>query len=182
MSNQKRLERPFLVKAPLSVLWQFYNIYPCAASERLPSLVKKKLAMLRVVGNGATWGNQNIPKKNFIVKNLQTDKFFFSIFFMFQGQIHKTKLTQDHRNPQINSKDIFYVLSNNFSYTQLSFLFLRQEDSYYVHDDTDVFFYFSSSERFWYLSRAFFLPLFLFRKILMSFACFFSKLFFVFLK
>ena len=38
-----------------------------------------------------------------------------------------------------------YVLSYNFSYTQLSFVFLLQKDSYFDHDGSDVFF---SSERF----------------------------------
>ena len=39
-------------------------------------------------------------------------------------------------------KIIFYVLNNNFSYTQLSFLMLLQKDSYLDHDDTGVFFLF----------------------------------------
>ena len=70
------------------------------------------------------------------------------------------------------------MLTYSFLYTQLSFVFLLQKDSDFDHDDTDVFF---SSERFWYLSRAFFCPFFFsFRKILISLICFFSKLFFVF--
>ena len=70
------------------------------------------------------------------------------------------------------------MLTYSFLYTQLSFVFLLQKDSDFDHDDTDVFF---SSERFWYLSRAFFCPFFFsFRKILISLMCFFSKLFFVF--
>ena len=56
------------------------------------------------------------------------------------------------KHPQINSKVIFCVLNNNLSYTQLSLAFVPQKDSYYVQDDTGVFFLFSSSERFWYLS------------------------------
>ena len=52
------------------------------------------------------------------------------------------RIPQDPKNSQINSKDIFYVLNNNFSYTQLPFLFLLQKDSYYVHDETDTFFFF----------------------------------------
>ena len=68
--------------------------------------------------------------------------------------------------------------NNNFSYTQLSFAFLLQKYSYVNHDDTGAFFSFSSSERFLYLSRAFFLPFFFFffRKILVLFTCFFPKL------
>ena len=72
----------------------------------------------------------------------------------------------------------FYVINNNFSYTQLSFLFLLQKYSYCVHDDTDVFFHL--------LQRAFdiclepflaFLILF-FIKILISLTCFVLKIFF----
>ena len=53
----------------------------------------------------------------------------------------KKKLPQDSENPQINSKDIFYVLSNSFLYTQLYFLYFLQKDFYCVHDDTDDFFF-----------------------------------------
>ena len=85
-------------------------------------------------------------------------------------------------NPEETAYNFLYVLNNKFSYTQLSFVFLLQKDSYFDYDDSDAFFSFSS-ERFWYLSQVFF-PLFLFfsfhRKILMSFMCLFSKLFFVF--
>ena len=71
-------------------------------------------------------------------------------------------------------KMIFSVSNNNVSYTQLSSVFFfLQKDSYFDHDDTDVFFLFLlqkdfyiclgpfwsfsfySSERFWYLSLAF---------------------------
>ena len=83
------------------------------------------------------------------------------------------ELPQDPKNPQINSKDIFHVLNNNFSYTHFSFIFLHQKGSYYVHDDTYAIFFFlfrkilipvlgflssfsfSSSESLWYLSQAF---------------------------
>ena len=63
------------------------------------------------------------------------------------------ELLQSYKNPQINSKDTFYVLDKKFSYTQLSFLFLLQKGSYCFYDDTD-FFSFTSSERFLYLLRA----------------------------
>ena len=53
----------------------------------------------------------------------------------------KKKLPQDSENPQINSKDIFYVLSNSFLYTQLYFLYFLQKDFYCVHNDTDDFFF-----------------------------------------
>ena len=50
-------------------------------------------------------------------------------------------------------KTIFYVLNNNFSYIQLSFVFLLQKDFYFGPDDTDVFFFFASSDLFLFLSR-----------------------------
>ena len=90
------------------------------------------------------------------------------------------------RNPQFPTgfrtlKIIFYVVSNNFSYTQLYFVFLLQKDPYFNHDGTDTFFCFFASESFLYLSRASFRLFFFFRKILLPFRCFFLKLFFAFL-
>ena len=41
-----------------------------------------------------------------------------------------------------NETVTFYVLNNNFSYTELPFAFVLQKDSYYVQDDTDAFFLF----------------------------------------
>ena len=90
--------------------------------------------------------------------------YMYMCIYIFEGLIHKISVTDP----------IFSVLNNNFSYTQLSFFFILQKGSYYVHndaDDTDVVFFFrkilisawslffpffslSSSERFWYLSRA----------------------------
>ena len=58
----------------------------------------------------------------------KTIKKFSELISTFQRLNHETKLCQDPQNLQINSKDIFYVLSNNFSYTQLFFLFLLQKD------------------------------------------------------
>ena len=79
--------------------------------------------------------------KFFKVKNHQTHKKFFKGFFIFQGLALETKFPQDPKNPQVNSKYIFYVLNNNFSHTQLPLLFLRQKNSHYVHDDIDAFFH-----------------------------------------
>ena len=88
-------------------------------------------------------------------------------------------------------KIIFYVFNNNFSYTQqLSFAFLLQKDSCYAHDDTDVFVFFPSSERFWYLSQTFFCLFFpsleifwyLLRDFCQSFSlCFFFYLYIIFI-
>ena len=83
-------------------------------------------------------------------------------------------------------KTKFDVLNNNFSYTQLYFVFLLQEDSYFYHGDTDTFFIFRkilisvsvSVSRKILVSVCIF---FFFRKILISFVFFFSKFFFVFL-
>ena len=87
----------------------------------------------------------------------------FQSFFIFQGLIHdKFNCLRIFKNLWSGPIIIFYVL-NNFSYTQLTFTFVLQKDSYNVHNDTDAFL------------------LFLFRKILISFARFFSEPLFVFL-
>ena len=72
------------------------------------------------------------------------------------------------------SKVIYYVVNNNFSYTQRSFLFFLQKDSYYIHDDTDAFFLF-------FLQKDFDICLLPFFGFFLSFMCFFLKLFYVFL-
>ena len=79
-------------------------------------------------------------------------------------------------------KIIFYVLNNNFSFTQLFFVFLPRKDSYCNHDDTDTFFIFFIRKTFLSVSSLF-LPFlfFFFRSILIYFTCFFFKLFFAFL-
>ena len=41
-----------------------------------------------------------------------------------------------------DSKVIYYVLHNNFFYTQLAFAFDPQKGFYIVHDNTDAFFIF----------------------------------------
>ena len=46
-TDKTGLERPSLVKAPLLVEYQFAYIWLCAAAERLPRLVRRKVAMLR---------------------------------------------------------------------------------------------------------------------------------------
>ena len=50
--DKTRLERPSLVKAPLLVWCQFAYICLCAAAERLPRLVRRKVAMLRAFAFG----------------------------------------------------------------------------------------------------------------------------------
>ena len=52
----------------------------------------------------------------------------------------------------MQTKNYFYVLNNNFSYTQ-PFLFSSERFS---HDDNGAFFAFSSSEKLLYQSKAFF--------------------------
>ena len=75
-------------------------------------------------------------------------------------------------------KIIFYVLNNNFSYTQLSFVFLLQKNFIFNHDDTDALL--SLSERFFYLYRAFFL--FLLQKDFAAFRVFLFEAFLSFFK
>ena len=102
------------------------------------------------MGNGVTWDNQNEKKKNiyiyiyiYIVKNVQTNKNFSGF-----PNISRTNTRNKFNCPRIfinlqsYLKVISYVLNNSFSYTQLSFLFVLQKNSYYVHDDTDAFFLF----------------------------------------
>ena len=48
----------------------------------------------------------------------------------------------------------YYVLYNDFFYTQLASYFVTQKDFQYVHDDTEAFFYFPFSVKFSVLSRA----------------------------
>ena len=74
----------------------------------------------------------------------------------------------------ICQKIISYVPNNNFSYTQLSFVFLLQIDSYLDHDDTDPFSLFFFRKIFISLSNLF-LPFFFFffTKILAPFTSFF---------
>ena len=82
-------------------------------------------------------------KKRNIVKNLQTNKNFSGF-----PNISRTNTRNKFNCPRIfinlqsYLKVISYVLNNSFSYTQLSFLFVLQKNSYYVHDDTDAFFLF----------------------------------------
>ena len=77
----------------------------------------------------------------------------------------------------------FYVLNINFSYTQLSFVFLFALRKILISITMmlTLFFLFFFRNIFISLSSLF-LPFlfFFFRKILTSFACFFAKLFFVF--
>ena len=47
-----------------------------------------------------------------------------SEFFIFQRLTHATKLLQDPKNRQINSKVIFYMLNNDLSFTPLSLAFV----------------------------------------------------------
>ena len=113
------------------------------------SNVIKNVFDLSVVGNGVTWDNQNEKKKIYIyiyiyiVKNVQTNKNFSGF-----PNISRTNTRNKFNCPRIfinlqsYLKVISYVLNNSFSYTQLSFLFVLQKNSYYVHDDTDAFFLF----------------------------------------
>ena len=55
------------------------------------------------------------------------------------------------KNLQSDWEVIHYVLCNNFFYNQRASAFVLQIDSYYVHDNIDVFFSFFSSIKFWYI-------------------------------
>ena len=78
------------------------------------------------------------------------------------------------------------MLNNNFSYTK-RFLFHLQEDSYYVHDDTDTLFLFSPQKDFDICLGLFLMILtlyffFFFRKILISVLGLFSAFIFFFFR
>ena len=79
-------------------------------------------------------------------------------------------------------KIIFYVLNNNYSCIQLSFVSLLKKNSDFDHDYTDPFFFFFFRNIF-ISALGLFSPFFFFffRKILVPSLCFFWKLFFVFL-
>ena len=84
-------------------------------------------------------------------------------------------------NPEKTAYNFLYVLNNKFSYTQLSFVFVLQKDSYFDYDDSDAFFFFFFRKILISVSGLFSPFFFSFhREILMSFMCLFSKLFFVF--
>ena len=49
------------------------------------------------------------------------------------------------KKPKILISDpviIYYVLYNNFLYTQLDFVFDRKKDFYYIHDNINIFSFF----------------------------------------
>ena len=81
------------------------------------------------------------------------DKKLFSRIFLYGPELEYFFETLKFflRNPQfpdfprflsISIKMSFYVLNNNFSYIQLSFVFVLQKDSYFAHNDTETFFLF----------------------------------------
>ena len=78
-------------------------------------------------------------------------------------------------------KTIFYLLNNNLSYTHSRLFFFIRKVFISITMILTLFFL-SSSERFLYISGAFFSSLFCycFRKTLVPFSCFFLKLLFVF--
>ena len=77
----------------------------------------------------------------------------------------------------------FQALNNNFSYTQLSFVFLLQKNYQFDHDDADVFFLFFFRKAFISVLDLFNFFLFLLQKdfdifrvlLLEVFICFFSQ-------
>ena len=94
---------------------------------------------------------------------------------MFKGNLfHCIKIKKIFPNSLIV---IYYVLNNNFFYTQLEFVFVPQKDSYIS------LLSFLTSEKFWYLSRTIFQALLFFfiREILISFTSSFFESDFVFL-
>ena len=85
-----------------------------------------------------------------LIKNWE----FFHIFFR-TNSWNKFNCLRIFKKIQKVIKYLPFMLNYNFSYTQLAFTFVPQKDSYYIHNDAELFFL-SSSERFWYLPWAFF--------------------------
>ena len=86
-------------------------------------------------------------------------------------------LSQDPKNLQNSSEVTFYMLNNNFPYTQVA--------SAHVRDNTDAFFSFSYSAKFLYLSLAFFFLLkdfdIFYKLLLEAFICVFDNTYLPFL-
>ena len=78
-------------------------------------------------------------------------------------------------------KSYFYMLNNNFSYTQLASAFVPQEDSYYVHDDTDAFFLLHLLKNFHIFLGPFFFFVFFRMLLLGAFLCVFNNSYLPFL-
>ena len=111
------------------------------------------------MGNGDIWGNRKIEKKA-IEKNLQTyisllnfeniSELFHKMFWKFKKRFTDLKIFSVifffnfdcPRSLKINESTRKVFLGNNFLHSQFSFLFLRQNYSYYIHDDSGVFFSF----------------------------------------
>ena len=118
-------------------------------------------------------------KKKFIVKkslNKKLPDFFFHI--LRTNPWNEFNCLRIFKNLQSNSKVISYVLNNNFSYTQLTLAFVPQITFTMVQTLFSISFFFL----FFLISiscRVLPFLFFFFRKILISFTCFFLKLFFV---
>ena len=135
-----------------------------------------------VLRNGPTWGKskkKNKLKKKFVVKkslNKKLPDFFF--YISRTNPWNKFNWIRIFKNLQSNSKVISYVLNNNFSYNQLTLAFVPQIAFKWYRRFFSISFFFL----FFLISvscRVLSFIFFFFRKILISFTCFFLKLFFV---
>ena len=129
-----------------------------------------------VVGNEVTSGTQEKFKKKKKKKGKKTFFFAFFTFFTFQGRSYEVNLITVRSLINLSSSPIviFYVLDNNFLHTQLAFAFVRQKYFFNVHDDTDTFSLFLLQKDFNILGLLLVFGFFLFRKILIPLASFWS--------
>ena len=126
---------------------------------------------------GLPVANKQDSKKNFIAKKcLNWSKISEFFHILRTNPWNKLNCPRILKNLYYHPIVIFYVLSNNFSKTQLAFAFVSQKNSYYVHDDTVAFLLFILQKDFNICHKPFFSPFvfFFFRKILISFASFLS--------
>ena len=84
--------------------------------------------------------------------------------------MHFLNVLRIAKKPKILFSDpviIYYVLYNNFFYTQLDFVFDRKKDFYFIHDNINIFSFFInvSPASYWSISLFFFynIPLAFFR-------------------
>ena len=105
-------------------------------------------------------------------------------FCIFEGLMHETKnliVLRSLKNLPTSLIVFYYMLYNNFFYTQLASVFDLQKEFYIDHNNIDGFSFFFFRKMLVSFSGPFLsFVFFFFRKILISFACFFPESFWAF--
>ena len=102
-------------------------------TENQKSKIQKKINF--VLGSNLPQQSLNFPLLKTLKNYFLYVKTFFKILKFVLGIFNFQLLYR-------TLKIIFHVLNNNFSYTQLSLVFLLEKDSSFDKDDTDAFFLF----------------------------------------